>query len=157
MGPWALPNGMGRQDLPATLTIYECVMATFNRRGFLQILGAAGAAPFLPALPGRAVAGARGVSTSKALWAGIYAKSGSVPQFLKVARGMGLSDAAIRGVGARSVGVRVSVAAAGHAGPSARDVVRGIERVLRREDEGHSEEAKLASDAETPNGSVSER
>jgi len=88
-------------------------MPTFNRRGFLQILGAAGAAPLLPALPGRAVAGASGVSASKALWAGIYAKSGSVPQFLNVARGMGLPDAAIRGVGARSVGVRVSAAAIG--------------------------------------------
>lgn len=86
-------------------------MPNFNRRGFLQLIGAAAATPLLPALPGRAAVA--GASHSKALWAGIYAKSGSVPQFLAVARGMGLSDAAIRGVGARSVGVRVSVAAMG--------------------------------------------
>lgn len=119
----------------------------------------------MPALPGRAVAGASGVSASKALWAGIYAKSGSVPQFLSVARGMGLSDAAIRGVGARSVGVRVSVAAAaktahrvsgmGDTGPSAREIVRGIERVLRREDEGVPEE--VVAEADELKGDLSER
>jgi hypothetical protein len=87
-------------------------MPSFNRRGFLQLLGAAGLTPLLPSLPARAVATSASASTSKALWAGIYANSGSVPKFLSVARNMGLSNSAIQGVSARSVGVRVALTAA---------------------------------------------
>ena len=65
----------------------------------------------LPALPVRAASRVAGGSASKALWAGIYAKAGSGPKFVGVARGMGLSNAAIRGVGARSIGVHVAVSA----------------------------------------------
>ncbi|MEP1585777.1 MAG: twin-arginine translocation signal domain-containing protein [Tateyamaria sp.] len=86
-------------------------MPNFNRRGFLQFLSAAGVAPLLPGLPTPAVGAVNG-SVSKALWAGIYAKSGSAAKFVGVARNMGLSSAAIQGVGARSVGVRVALAAA---------------------------------------------
>lgn len=86
-------------------------MPNFNRRGFLQVLSAAGMAPLLPSLAGRA-ATASGVSHSKALWAGIYAKSGSASKFVGTARGMGLSTGAIQGIGARSVGVRIALAAA---------------------------------------------
>lgn len=98
-------------------------MPNFNRRGFLQLLGAAGVAPLLPALPTRAMATTAGGSISKALWAGIYAKSGSVPKFAGVAQSMGLSNAAIQGVSARSVGVRVVLAAATN--PIARTAVTG--------------------------------
>lgn len=86
-------------------------MPSFNRRGFLQLLGAAGVTPLLPALPARAAVTTAGFSTSKALWAGIHAKSGSVSKFVSVARNMGLSGSAIQGVGTRSIGVRVAAAA----------------------------------------------
>ena len=87
-------------------------MPNFNRRGFLYLLSAAGVAPLMPALPARAAAATASGSVSKALWASIYAKSGSASKFVGVARNMGLSNAAIQGVSARSVGVRVAVAAA---------------------------------------------
>jgi len=90
-------------------------MPSFNRRGFLQFLSAAGVAPFLPSMPVRAAAATAGASTSKALWAGIYAKSGSAAKFAGAARNMGLSSAAIQGVGARSVGVRLVAAGASNA------------------------------------------
>jgi hypothetical protein len=98
-------------------------MPSFSRRGFLQFLSAASAAPFLPALPVRAAAAGAGASTSKALWAGIYAKSGSAPKFAGIARNMGLSNAAVQGVGARSVGVRLAATAMGNSASQA--TVRG--------------------------------
>lgn len=105
-------------------------MPQFNRRGFLQLLGAASAAPLLPALPARA--GVAGMSTSKALWAGIYAKSGSVSEFVGVARGLGLSNAAVQGVSARSVGVRVAVATTAQAGGAKAQSFEEVEDASRR-------------------------
>ena len=96
-------------------------MPTLNRRGFLQMIGAAGVTPLLPVMPARAVAGVAVTSPSKALWAGIYAKSGSAPQFLKVAQSMGLPNRAIQGIGARSVGVKLAITAATN--PAARVAV----------------------------------
>ena len=87
-------------------------MPNLDRRGFLRLSGAAGLVPFLPSVPARAVAATTNVPTSKALWAGIYAKSGSVPRFASVAGNMGLSNAAIQGVAARSVGVKIALSAA---------------------------------------------
>ena len=87
-------------------------MPSFNRRGFLQLLSAAGAAPLMPALPAGAVSASAKTSVSKALWSGIYAKSGSATKFVSVARNMGLPSSAIQGVSARSVGVRIAVVAA---------------------------------------------
>ncbi|MEO9517804.1 MAG: hypothetical protein ABJH45_09605 [Paracoccaceae bacterium] len=87
-------------------------MPDFNRRGFLQLAGAAGITPLLPALPMRAVAATTSASTSKALWAGIYTKSGSVPKFVEAARGMGLSNTAIQGVSARSAGIKIALSTA---------------------------------------------
>lgn len=82
-------------------------MPDMNRRSFFQVLGAASLAPFLPALPAQPAAAASGASVSKALWSGIYAKSGSASGFVHTARGMGLPATAIEGVSAKSVGVRV--------------------------------------------------
>jgi len=92
-------------------------MPHLNRRRFLHLLSAAGMAPLLPALAPNAVASAAHASTSKALWAGLYANSGSASKFVRVARNMGLSNATIQGVGARSVGVKLAVSAAMHAPP----------------------------------------
>ena len=88
------------------------VLPNFDRRGFMQMFGAAGLVPLMPALPATAVAATAPMPTSKALWAGIYSKAGSVPKFVDAARGMGLSNASIQGVSARTLGVRVSAAAA---------------------------------------------
>ncbi len=124
-------------------------MPNLDRRGFLNLLGAASVTPLLPALPARAVAARAPLSASKALWAGIYGKSGSVPEFLKVARGMGLSNSAIQGVSARSIGVKVAVAAAQpvtglatRTAPATResDPIKHVKRVVRELD-------KLADDA----------
>ena len=86
-------------------------MSNINRRGFLQVLGAAGLSPFLPGMPARAAVAGGGVSASKALWASLYANSGSMSEFVGVAKNMGLSNTAIQGVSARSIGVRVALAA----------------------------------------------
>ena len=127
-------------------------MPKFNRRGFLQFLGAAAAAPLLPSLPVRAAGGAAGFSTSKALWAGIHANAGSVPRFVKVAQRMGLSNRAIEGVSARSVGVRIALAAQPR--PLTRAVPHPV-RVATRPDGGTAPreiarrfERLLSSDAE---------
>lgn len=91
-------------------------MPSFDRRKFMQLLGAASVAPFAPAMPVRAARAS--ASLSKALWAGIYAKSGSAENFVHVARGMGLSNSAIQGVSARSVGARIAFGAATQSVPT---------------------------------------
>jgi len=83
----------------------------FSRRGFFQLLGAASVAPFLPTASRAALAG-EAVSSSKALWTGLYANSGSTAKFVRVAQGMGLSNGAIQGVSARTIGVRIALATA---------------------------------------------
>ena len=87
------------------------ILSTINRRSFLQVLGAASLAPILPALPARAAVASGGASASKALWASLYANSGSMSEFMGVARNMGLSNTAIQGVSARSIGARAVLAA----------------------------------------------
>lgn len=116
-------------------------MPGFHRRGFLQLISAAAVTPFLPAMPTRSVAATASASTSKALWSGIYAKSGSASKFVGVARNMGLSNAAIQGVSARSVGVRVALAATAPSAPlksaakTSSDILREIkEHVLSEAD-----------------------
>jgi len=86
-------------------------LSNINRRGFLQVVGAAGLAPFLPAMSTPTAVAGGGASASKALWASLYANSGSVSEFVAVAKNMGLSNTAIQGVSARSIGVRVALAA----------------------------------------------
>ena len=87
-------------------------MPKMNRRAMLRMIGAASLAPFLPALPARAAMhSAPAASASKMLWAGIYAKSGSGARFARVAQGMGLPQASVRGVAARSIGVRLAASA----------------------------------------------
>ena len=71
----------------------------------------------LPAPPIRTASTAAGASVSKALWAGIYANSGSAAKFANVAQGMGLSQPAVQGVAARSVGVKIARTAATSASP----------------------------------------
>ena len=90
-------------------------MPSFNRRGFLQLLGVAGVAPLIPALPARAAATGGSVSTSKALWASLHATAGSTGKFVNLAKGMGLSNATIQGVSARSIGVKIALATAPNA------------------------------------------
>lgn len=133
-------------------------MPQFNRRGFLQLAGAASLAPVLPTLPARAAAASATISPAKALWAGIYAKAGSTGQFVEAARGLGLSQSAISGVSARTLGVRVAVRAVAQTMPPAHttslpapmrakpaalkrpcDVLRRIERVLTVEDQAENE------------------
>lgn len=87
-------------------------MPSFNRRGFLQILGAASIAPLIPTVPMRAAATGAVPSTSKALWAGLYSNAGSTSKFVGIAKGKGLSNAAIQGVSARSIGVKIALASA---------------------------------------------
>lgn len=87
-------------------------MPSFNRRGFLQLASAAGIAPLLPALPAPAVAATGKSAISKALWTSLYAQSGSASGFVNIAKGMGLSNSAIQGVSARSVGIKVAINAA---------------------------------------------
>ena len=87
-------------------------MPSFNRRGFLQLASAAGVAPLLPALSAPAVAATAKGSISKALWTSLYAHSGSASKFVNVAQNMGLPNAAIQGVSARSIGVKVAMSAA---------------------------------------------
>jgi hypothetical protein len=124
----------------------------FNRRGFFQLLAAVGATTLVPALPARAVVTGGGASVSKMLWAGLYAHSGSAPKFVGVAKGMGLSYAAIQGVSARSVGVRVAAAAATErltaaqaleppapAGGVRQFLEQGLERVFADEAEDEAE------------------
>lgn len=86
-------------------------MTTLNRRTLLQVLGGAAMSPYLRALPATAASKGAGVSASKALWASLYANSGSSAEFVSVARTMGLSNAAIQGVGGRTIGVRLALAA----------------------------------------------
>jgi hypothetical protein len=75
-------------------------MPKFNRRHFLQILGAAGLAPALPAL--RAPAAVSGGAThAQMMWASMYARSGSAAKFASTAQTMGLSDVVARNVYAR--------------------------------------------------------
>jgi len=90
-------------------------LPSFNRRGFLQLLGAAGVAPLVPAIPARAAALGGGISTSKALWASLHANAGSTGKFVILAKGMGLSNATIQGVSARSIGVKIALATAPNA------------------------------------------
>lgn len=104
-------------------------MVDVNRRGFLQILGATSVAPILPANAVKAAAAP--TSTSKALWASLYAKASSKAEFIGLSRNLGLSNAAIQGVSARSIGVRVMasaitnpVAATQIASPSPTDMPR---------------------------------
>ncbi len=89
-------------------------MPDFSRRGFFQLLGAASVAPLLPIAPRAAVAGGS-ASASKALWASLYANSGSKAKFVHIAKGMGLSNSAIQGVSARTIGVRIALASAAEA------------------------------------------
>lgn len=97
-------------------------MPQLSRRSFLQFLGATGLAPVLPMVPAPATAavanasnlaatGGGAASASRALWASLYANSGSTAEFVGVARNLGLSNSAIQGVSARSIGVRVALAA----------------------------------------------
>lgn len=92
-------------------------MPRLNRRTLFQFLGAAGAAAALPlpAAPRSAVAGS--TATSQALWASLYAKSGSATGFAKVAKGMGLSRQAALGVGSRVAGVQIVAGTAHSAVP----------------------------------------
>lgn len=89
-------------------------MPDMNRRSFMQLFGAAGLTPMAPLAPlvqpapARAALGASGSATSKALWTSLYAKAGSQAEFIGMSRNMGLSNAAIQGVSARSIGVRVA-------------------------------------------------
>jgi hypothetical protein len=90
----------------------ESLVPSLNRRSFLQAVGAVGLTPLLPSIAGSGAGVAKGsVSASKALWASLYANSGSTAEFVGVARNIGLSNSAIQGVSARSVGVRLAVAA----------------------------------------------
>lgn len=75
------------------------------------MFGATALAPFIPGFAAKTAASKGGLSASKALWSGIYANSGSMNEFVGVARTMGLSNSAIQGVGARSIGIRVALAA----------------------------------------------
>ncbi|GEM_PF-4642455 len=96
------------------MTIGVLLLPDFSRRGFMKVLGAVGLTPLLPAIPAipaRAAMASGGVSASKALWASLYANAGSAGEFVNVARNMGLSNAAIQGVSARTIGVRMAVAA----------------------------------------------
>ena len=85
-------------------------MPSLSRRGFLQVVGFTSLAPFLPSMPVRTAAASGGMSASKALWAGLYANAGSTTEFVGLAKNMGLSNKAIQGVSARSIGVRVALA-----------------------------------------------
>ena len=127
-------------------------MPDLNRRGFLQIAGAASVVPLLPALPARVAANS--LSPAKALWAGIYAKSGSAAKFAGVAQGMGLPPAAISGVSARAVGVRAVVGAinaptlaANTAGTPPHALWRRLERIIAPEQEEQAVEAGQDADA----------
>lgn len=85
-------------------------MPKIGRRSFLKYSAAAAASPLLPALPAReAIAGQSGMSASKALWASLYANSGTASNFVKTAQSMGLSNSAIQGVSARSIGVKLAL------------------------------------------------
>ena len=87
-------------------------MPDLNRRSFLQIAGAAGVSPLFPGMVGSGAGVAKSsVSTSKALWASLYSNSGSVTEFVGFAKNMGLSNTAIQSVSARSLGIRVALAA----------------------------------------------
>lgn len=87
-----------------------------KRRRFLQVLAAFGAAPLLPALPAMPASAATSgtvsaSAASKALWAGLHANAASSSKFVSIARTMGLSNTAIQGVAARTVGVRLPISA----------------------------------------------
>jgi uncharacterized protein (DUF1501 family) len=72
-------------------------MPNLNRRRFLQMTGAAGLAPALPAMPAAAVAS--GPAThAQLLWASLHARAGSAAGFADVTRLMGLSSQAAQGV-----------------------------------------------------------
>lgn len=83
-------------------------MAELNRRNFLHLLGAAGFTPVVSSLPIQAASTGSTMSSSKALWASIYAKSDSKAEFISFTRSLGLSNTAIQGVSARSIGVKVT-------------------------------------------------
>lgn len=111
-------------------------MTTLNRRTFIQFLGGAALSPYLPTLPAAAVSNGASASTSKALWASLYANSASSTEFVSVARTMGLSNSAIQGVGARTIGVRLALAAstekAAEVGARALQPKDGLSQLRRR-------------------------
>ena len=84
-------------------------MPDFTRRSILGMIGASSLAPMLPS-GGVVMASPTPLpSVSKALWAGIHAKAGSSAAFVTSARNLGLSNTAIKGVGARTLGVHLAV------------------------------------------------
>jgi len=87
-------------------------MPKLNRRRLLQMIGAAGLAPALPAVPvGSAVP--RAVTPAQMLWAGMHARAGSGPEFIKVARSIGVAPKAARAIYAKLPAARVLAAHGG--------------------------------------------
>lgn len=82
-------------------------MPQLNRRRFLQMAGAAGLAPAIPALP---AAAPRGATTAQMLWASLYAKAGNAQTANGLASAMGISSEAAQGVYARLVQTQVLTA-----------------------------------------------
>lgn len=71
-------------------------MPKLNRRIFLQMTGAAG---LMPVLPASRIAAAPKVAThAQMMWASLYARAGNVKSAADVARTMGVSGAAARGI-----------------------------------------------------------
>lgn len=83
-------------------------MPDFNRRHIMQLASAAGLAPALAALPGRATVAAPAVAShAQLLWASLYARAGSTSGLAQVAQTMGMSAQTAAGMSAKVAGVRV--------------------------------------------------
>ena len=78
-------------------------MPELNRRRFLQVVGAAGLAPAIPALPVQAAAAPRAATAAQLLWASMYARAGTAQNAVGVARSLGVRSAAAQGVYANAV------------------------------------------------------
>ena len=73
-------------------------MPKVNRRLFLQMAGAAGLAPAIPALPAGGLMANGATSTSKMLWASMGARAGNASHFAGIAGSLGVPPKAALGV-----------------------------------------------------------
>ena len=101
-------------------------MPKFNRRSFLQMIGAASLAPAIPSLPAQA-ATAGGASHAQLLWASMYRRAGSASKFARVTQGLGISATTTQRLQAKLVGSRVLMA---EGAVRAQRVARPAPRVL---------------------------
>lgn len=104
-------------------------MLKLKRRRFLQIIGAAGVTPAIPALPAGAAepAPAPVARHSQMLWASLAKQGGTAPSMVGVSKAMGVSGTATRGICAKLV--QANLVSARHAANIGHVAVKSVRAV----------------------------